>query len=148
MSTTPTPTTTTTSPAPRVARHYVWLDPEDCVPPHGLDLSPGSRDDQKVCRLEAAFRARGGFDPEYPAVVGYPDGAGKVQQLTGTHRHEAARRAGVKLPVTLFLRSYVEAAWGTDRWATLIQDIPVKDLEHLPVTEDTPPGLEDRVVLW
>lgn len=129
----------------RYAKHYVLLDPSDCDPPHGLDLEPGSRDSIKVEFLTNCF-LKDGFDPDQPALVGYPRD-GRIQLLSGTHRHEAAKRANIKLPVTLKLRSIVEAAWGTPAWDELIQDIPVKDLEHSPVINAPPPGLDERVDL-
>lgn len=128
----------------RYARLYVLVHPSDCDPPHGLDLTPGSRDSLKVEMLEEAFRTQG-FDPEKPALVGYPID-GRIQLLSGTHRHEAARRADIFLPVTLKLRSVVEGSWGTDRWNALIEDVPVKDLEWAPIREnDWVPGLDERV---
>ena len=131
----------------RYARHYVLLDPSDCDPPHGLDLTPGSRDSLKVERLEFEFRTNG-FDRDEPALVGYACD-GKVQLLSGTHRHEAARRSGIQLPVTLVLRSIVEGAWGTPEWEHLIGDISVKNLERIVVKEGgfPPPGLDERVDL-
>jgi hypothetical protein len=94
--------------------------------------------------LEEAFRTQG-FDPNEPALVGYPID-GRIQLLSGTHRHEAARRADIFLPVTLKLRSVVEGSWGTERWENLIEDVPVKELEWAPVREsDWIPGLDERV---
>lgn len=90
----------------------------------------------KVAWLEEQF-ARDGFDPSMPALVGYPLN-GRVQLLTGTHRHEAARRASIRLPVRMVLRSDVEATWGTDRWLETIRDVPVADLENAEVS---PAGL-------
>lgn len=130
----------------RFARHYILVDPSDCEPPHGLDLEPGSRDSIKVEYLTSCF-IKYGFDYNEPALVGYPCN-GRIQLLSGTHRHEAAKRAGILLPVTLKLRSVVEAAWGTEKWNELIEDIPVKDLEHFPINENVPaPGLDERVNL-
>lgn len=80
----------------RFARQVLFLHPDDCIPPHGLALTVGSRDSLKVERLMIAFM-REGFDPKEPALVGYPDGSGKVQLLSGTHRHEAAKRADIYL---------------------------------------------------
>lgn len=114
-----------------------WLDPSDCNPPHGLDLSPGSRDTLKVEDLESQF-CESGFDKTKSALVGYPL-EGKIQLLSGTHRHEAAVRAGIKLPVTLFLRSYVEAYWGTEMWPTMLQDISVSELLSWDTGESLPP---------
>ena len=130
----------------RFARQYILLHPDDCKPPHGLDLEPGGRDALKVEVLEAAFRYTG-FDPDEPALVGYPL-AGKVQLLTGTHRHTAAKRAGIYLPVRLVLRSLVEAHWGTNYWDRLCKDVPVKELEMAMVLPgDEPPGIDERVDL-
>ena len=130
----------------RLARHYILAHPTDCEPPHGLDLSPGSRDSIKVDMLTEAF-VRDGFDPKMPALVGYPLN-GRIQLLTGTHRRESADRAGIMLPVTMKLRSVVEAAWGTAEWDQLILDIPVEDLELAPVQDPVPPpGLDERVDL-
>lgn len=136
----------TDSSEPRLARQYVLLHPDDCDPPHGLDLEPGSRDSLKVEYLTECF-ARDGFDPKMPALVGYPLD-GRVQLASGTHRHEAAKRAGIRLPVKLTLRSYVEATWGTPAWEELIADLSVESLELAPVPEGRePPGLDERVDL-
>lgn len=130
----------------RLARHYILVDPTDCDPPHPLDLTVGSRDSLKVDRLTEAF-VKDGFDPRMPALVGYPLN-GRIQLLSGTHRHEAAKRATILLPVTMKLRSVVEATWGTPAWDALIEDIPVQDLELAPVQVPTPaPGLDERVDL-
>lgn len=124
----------------------IWLHPNDCDPPHSLNLTHGSRDLIKVEGLEEKFRVYG-FDTHYPALVGYPFN-GRVQLLSGTHRHEAARRCSIKLPVTLFLRSYVEAYWGTDKWPDLICDIPVDDLLKMESFDDIAPGLNERMIQW
>jgi hypothetical protein len=88
----------------------VWMDARDLDPPHGLDM--GSRHDrEKVEALCTNFRFDGGFDREYPALVGYVRD-GRVQLLSGTHRHRAALMAGVQLPVTLWRGSDVERALG------------------------------------
>lgn len=130
----------------RQCRQYTLLAPGDCDPPHGLDLEPWSRDSIKVEHLTDTFQ-KNGFDNNYPALVGYPL-AGRIQLASGTHRHEAARRAGILLPVTIFLRSDVEAFWGTDKWSDLIKDIAVKDLELAPVKDGVDlPGLDERVSL-
>lgn len=50
--------------------------------------------------------------------------------LSGTHRHEAAKRAGIKLPLTIWLRTDIEVTWGhLDEWRRVMQDIPVAVLE-------------------
>ncbi len=120
----------------------IWLDPKDCDPPHSLNLEPGSRDSLKVEGLVEAFQV--GFDTTKPALVGYPL-SGRIQLLSGTHRHEAALRVGIQLPVTLFLRSYVEATWGTIHWTKVMRDISVNDLEAMETGVDVPPGLDERI---
>ena len=104
----------------------VWMSPSDCFPPHGLDMTRGSRDHRKVMWLYDQF-VENGFDEDEPALVGYPLD-GKVQLLSGTHRHRAAGMAGIKLPVTLWLRSDIEEVWGTDAWKEIMRDIPVREL--------------------
>ncbi len=130
----------------RYARQYVLLHPTDCIPPHGLVLEPGSRDEIKCSKLAEAF-AQNGFDPNEPALVGYPSD-GKIQLLSGTHRHESARRVNMMLPVHIIPRAYVEAYWGTDKWNEVIADIPIKDLECVEV-KDNPdyPGIDERLNL-
>lgn len=130
----------------RTARAFIWVDPSDCDPPHGLDLAPGSRDSLKVEMLVEEF-SKNGFDLNQPALVGYPLN-GRIQLLSGTHRHTAAIRAGIRLPVTMKLRSVVSAAWGTPDWDNLIEDIPVKDLECAVVQDPVPPpGLDEQIDL-
>jgi hypothetical protein len=130
----------------RFAKQYILAHPSDCVPPHRLDLTPGGRDDTKVRWLEGMFR-EAGFSRRHSALVGYPLD-GKIQLLSGTHRHEAATRTDTMLPIRMVLRSDVEAAWGTERWADLIRDVPVEDLEMAEVIEGREaPGLDERVDL-
>ena len=104
----------------------LWLDPSDCDRPHGLDLTEPHHF-RKVNMLLEAFLEKG-FDESCSALVGYPL-EGRIQLLSGTHRHEAARRAGIKIPVTLFLGSDVSRAWGDlDLWRKVMEDIPVCNL--------------------
>lgn len=111
----------------------VWVNPEDCDPPHGLDME-SKHDYVKVDMLSVAFE-KNGFDKNCAALVGYPLN-GRIQLLSGTHRHLAALKTGIKLPVTLWLRSYVEALWGTEDWDSLIQDISVNDLLNYEQNEE------------
>ncbi len=116
----------------RHARCFVWIDASDCDPPHGLDLS-SSHDAEKVDLLEKEFR-KNGFNVEMPALVGYPLND-RIQLLSGTHRHLAAQRAGIKLPVTLWLRSDIEETWGTELWDKTLEDIPVRTLQSMEIKE-------------
>ena len=131
----------------RFARQVLFLHPDDCLPPHGLDLTAGSRDSLKVERLVEAF-AKDGFDPKEPALVGYPTASKTIQLLSGTHRHTAAKRAGIMLPVKVVMRSTVEASWGLEEWKKVIADVPVEELMWAPVgPAQPPPGLDERVDL-
>lgn len=104
----------------------LWVDPADCDPPHGLDLTDPHHF-RKVNML-IDFFVMSGFDESCSALVGYPLG-GRIQLLSGTHRHEAARRAGIRLPVTLWPRSTIERAWGDlPLWREVMADVPVRDL--------------------
>lgn len=104
-----------------------WVDPNDCDAPHGLDLTAPSHAN-KVNHLADAFTAEG-FDKEHSALIGYPLD-GRIQLLSGTHRHEAARLTAIKLPVVLWLRSDIEDAWGKlDDWLRVMKDISVHELE-------------------
>ncbi len=109
----------------RQVRSFVWVSPDDCEPPHGLDME-SERDFNKVEMLRKEFETNG-FDLKMPALVGYPL-EGRIQLLSGTHRHLAAKQAGILLPVTLWLRSDIEKMWGTDMWDNTIKDISVADL--------------------
>ena len=104
-----------------------WVDPNDCDAPHGLDLTAPYHA-HKVNRLAEAF-AVAGFDKEHSALIGYPL-EGRIQLLSGTHRHEAAKLTAIKLPVVLWLRSDIEDAWGRlEEWLHLMKDISVNELE-------------------
>lgn len=128
----------------RKAQCFMWIAPEDCDPPHGLDMF-SARDYRKVAVLREEFEKEG-FDLEMPALVGYPMN-GRVQLLSGTHRHEAAKQAGIKLPVTVWLRSDVEQSWGTDDWLTIIEDIPVGRLTRWEVVDGVKRPAQEPVVL-
>ncbi len=116
----------------RKARCFIWIDPNDCDPPHGLDMT-SAHDAKKVDDLEEEFQ-KNGFNIDMPALVGYPLN-GRIQLLSGTHRHLAASRCGIKLPVTLWLRSDVEETWGTELWDRTLEDISVRKLQEMNVKE-------------
>lgn len=103
----------------------IWVLAEDCIPPHSLDLQ-SKHDREKVEYLAQEF-AKYGFDPNFPALVGYPLD-GKIQLLTGTHRQLSGELSNTKLPVSMFLRSDIEKAWGTPAWQRVVADIPVLKL--------------------
>jgi hypothetical protein len=117
----------------------LWLDTADCDPPHGYH-------EPKVQRLVEALGFVG-FDPRAPALVGYPLD-GRVQLLSGTHRHEACRRLGLRVPVQLRLRSDVERAWGdVSVWEKIMEAEPAG--EEVSINSPLPPrpGLIRRL-LW
>jgi hypothetical protein len=129
----------------RKACFYVWVSPGDCDPPHGLDMT-ARHDFDKVRLLIRAFSA-GGFDMNEPALVGYALNS-RIQLLTGTHRHMAAKEVPDQLlPVTLWLRSDVEECWGTELWEQLIADVPVRDLKERKVEEGFRRSPYERVEL-
>jgi hypothetical protein len=103
-----------------------WLPAGDCDPPHGLDMR-SEHDRKKVEMLVEAFRTAG-FDRSKAALVGYVKD-GRVQLLSGTHRHRAAEVTGIQLPVVLWLGSDIESSWGDlETWRRIVEDIPVADL--------------------
>lgn len=120
---------------PRYANMYILVHPDDCDPPHSLDMT-SKHDYEKVYELMTWFELDG-FDKRKAALVGYPKD-GRIQLLSGTHRHLAAKRARILLPVRMVLRSVVEGTWGTDEWPETIRDIPVLELENVLVPDGTP----------
>ena len=105
-----------------------WVHAQDCFPPHGLDMT-APRNYKKVEMLIEAFTRDGGFDKSKSALLGYPLD-GKIQLLSGTHRHRAAEATGILLPVMLWLRSDIERVWGDlESWVHVMRDIPVSLLE-------------------
>lgn len=104
----------------------IWVHPNDCIPPHSLDLL-SAHDREKVELLAQAF-SEFGFDERFPALVGYPL-EGKIQLLSGTHRHLALILTDKFLPVTPWRREEVEEAWGTEKWSEIIEDISVEELK-------------------
>ncbi len=105
----------------------VWIHPRDLDPPHGLDLVHGS-DLHRCLALFEAFE-RDGFDRQRPALIAYPQ-SGRIQLLSGTHRHQAALWADLALPVVFWLRSSIEEAFGNlDHWLEVMREIPVVTLE-------------------
>lgn len=105
-------------------RSLVMLHPDDCVPPHAAD-------DAKMQKFIKWFE-KAGFDKDHPAIIGYPFN-GKIQLLSGSHRWAAAKETNTMLPVTLWLKSDVEKAWGDlVEWAKIMKQIPVKDFYETP----------------
>ena len=88
----------------------MWLHPNDCDAPHSV-----SRLNQVVDL--ANDMERRGWDG--PNLIGYPL-AGRIQLLSGTHRHAAATLRRAAIPVEIVLRSDIERCWGTEQWALVM----------------------------
>jgi hypothetical protein len=89
---------------------------------------------ERLYPLVDAFR-KDGFNKDHPALVGYVLN-GRIQLLSGTHRHCSAQAIGMKIPVTLWLGSQIDQSWGTlEEWAKIMKDIPVKRLEQVDVED-------------
>lgn len=95
----------------------IWVSPSRCESPHSLT------EYEKLHYLTAAFRASARWDPKEPALVGYRDGSGVVQLLSGTHRLRAALDAGLPwIPIHVYSRAEVEQAWGdVEAWQALMR---------------------------
>jgi hypothetical protein len=63
-----------------------------------------------------------GWSRSCPALVGYR-WDGSIQLLSGSHRWEAAKRAGIKVPVVLVPFERIERAWGIDlaEWSAIMR---------------------------
>lgn len=100
----------------------IWVDPADCDPPHKAEQ-------KKMQKFVEAFEAAG-FNENHPAVIGYPFN-GRIQLLSGSHRHAAALKTGTKLPVTMWLQSDIQRAWGNlEEWAKVMKQVAVKDFHE------------------
>lgn len=95
----------------------VVRDAWECAPPHRVDRP-------ELVRALACVFAMSGWDPDCPKLVGYevgePGNVG-VQLLSGSHRWEAARLAGIKIPMVIFPYEIVLKAFGdVDLWRELM----------------------------
>lgn len=81
-----------------------WYPADRFIPPH-----PVSRPEQ-VDTLYEAFR-KAGWNPRAPWLLGYPY-YHMIHLLSGTHRHEAARRANILIPVIVLPYLMVESRYG------------------------------------
>lgn len=92
----------------------MWLDPSRCDPPHRPVR------EEQVVDLANAFLS--GWGANKPALVGY-EMNGRIQLLSGSHRHAASLLAGIRIPVVLKPLAVVESAWGDlDAWAEVMRD--------------------------
>lgn len=91
---------------------FYFLHPLTCDPPHRISH------EEKLADLADEF-VTNGWSPEHPVLIGYVLD-GRVQLLSGTHRHAAANYACIALPVLLRPYAEIEQAWGTEHWAEIM----------------------------
>lgn len=111
-----------------------WLHPSKCIPPHEV-VRPWQVDE-----LSDLFSQRG-WGVGWPNLAGYraPDAMGiychlrdylrsfdmpcdKIQLLSGTHRHAAAARVDIKVPVRVYDYAQIADAFGdVGAWTRLLQ---------------------------
>ena len=90
-------------------------DPVRLLPPHRVTRP------EQVDELTDDMLARGWCDDE---LIGYRKyvQTGPIQLLSGTHRHAAASRAGIQIPVIVYNRATVERAYGDlEKWYWLMR---------------------------
>jgi hypothetical protein len=85
-------------------RSITYIAALACDPPHGVTHP------EKAEELRVAF-ARDGWRPSAPALVGY-EHSGRVQLLSGSHRHAAALATAILIPVVLVDYDEVRHAFG------------------------------------
>jgi len=90
-----------------------WVAIEECVAPHRVSHP------EKLDKLTEAIAK--GWGSGYPALIGYKT-FGRIQLLSGSHRIEAAKRAGLKkIPVEIRNINEVWEAWGDlEKWRLLM----------------------------
>src|SRR4051812_34538074 len=94
------------------------IDPEELLPPHKITHP------EKAVAMAQDMLVNG-WDHSKPDLVGYYSGGmllGPIQLLSGTHRRAAAVCAGIKVPVKVWDKWYVESAWGTPEWTQVMGD--------------------------
>lgn len=94
---------------------YEWLRPEQCDPPHRVT------DEDRLGALVEALTD--GWGVGQPALIGYHID-GRVQLISGSHRHAAARINDQRIPVKVYSCSFIQSIWGTDDWLTLLASPP------------------------
>ena len=91
---------------------FVWATPKACDAPH-TPMHP-----EQVAVLAEAFQQ--GWDCSKPALVGYRLD-GRIQLLSGSHRHAAAAIVGLAVPVVVWPEKDVQEVWGDlTLWATIM----------------------------
>ena len=86
-----------------------------CDPPHKVTRP------EQVKFLRESFE-RGGWSPHAPDLVGYT-WEGRVQLLSGSHRLEAAKQAGMHMvPVRIYPFKEIYESWGDlNKWKKIMQ---------------------------
>lgn len=88
-----------------------FLKPDFCEPPHRVTHE---------IKLEAIKKSLETIGWDGPPLIGYLE-SDRIVLLSGSHRWAAAKALGFSLPVEVFARSTVEAAWGhPDRWRKIM----------------------------
>ena len=80
----------------RFARQYVLLHPDDCDPPHGLDMHPGSRDWLKVEHLKQSF-AQWGFSQRWTLKLRLASWKRRGVPTLGTRSSATSRSKNLEL---------------------------------------------------
>ncbi len=94
----------------------IWVDPSECDPPHRLTH------EDRYWMLRESLSADG-WKIEHPTLLGYRI-MDRIQLISGTHRHAAAKDEQMKLPVALKPMSEIERIWGTDEWLEWVKNPP------------------------
>ena len=96
-----------------VRRDIIWINPNECLPPHSVSRI------EEVDDLVENF-SQYGWDVEDSVLVGYIID-NKIQLLNGTHRHAAATKLNMEVPIVLYTESEIWDAWGDlNKWSRII----------------------------
>jgi hypothetical protein len=90
----------------------IWLNPSRCLPPHKITHP------EKFETLYFEFKENG-WSKNEPPLLGYQ--MKKIQLISGSHRHAAAKCAKINLPVIIYPYKMIEKMWGTDEWLQLLE---------------------------
>ena len=97
---------------------FLWATPAACDEPH-RPTRP-----EQVDALQQSFDADG-WNTSLPALVGYrltKSVGGRIQLLSGSHRHAAASLAQIAVPIVVWPRDAVDEAWGDlDKWKEIMR---------------------------
>jgi hypothetical protein len=88
-------------------------NPEGLLPPHRV-TRPEHVDELFVDMLRRGWHG--------VPLIGYLSGPGQIQQLSGTHRHAACLRIGIRVPVKVYPAGLIARCWGRlNRWIVIMQ---------------------------